>query len=100
MSLTKSFVIIFFLAVMVLTETHAEYRVYQFSVKARNPFSMDQKTHVVISTLDPQSYIAYHGGETTLKIDLVRSWMCFGDTSKKQVCKPPIARAQTAKVFN
>ncbi|MCF8058456.1 MAG: hypothetical protein K9K67_04115 [Bacteriovoracaceae bacterium] len=100
MSLTKSFVILFFLAVMVFAEAKAEYRVYQFSVKARNPFSMDQKTHVVTSTLDPQSYVAYHGGETTLKIDLVRSWMCFGDTSNKQVCKPPIARAGASKAIN
>lgn len=100
MSVTKSFILIVFLAVMVLNNAHAEYRVYQFSVKARNPFSMDLKTHVVTSTLDPQSYLAYHGGGETLKIDLIRSWMCRGDTSNQPVCRPPIARGTATKGSN
>lgn len=93
MSFSRSMVIVLFLAVMIMTTTQAEYRVYQYTVKARNPFSMDVGAHVVTSTLDPQSYLAYHGGMETLKIDMVRSWMCYGDTSNKQVCSPPIARS-------
>ena len=100
MSLTKSFILVIFLAVMVLNKTHAEYRVYQYTVKARNPFSMDQKSHVVTSTLDPQSYLAYHGGSESHKIDLVRSWMCRGDTSNQAVCRPPIARATASEGSN
>lgn len=96
MSLSRSVILIIFLALMIMNGTHAEYRVYQYTVKARNPFSMDQKSHVVTSTLDPQSYLAYHGGANTLKIDMVRSWMCYGDTSNKEVCLPPISRSSAS----
>lgn len=92
MNFSRSIVVVLFLAVMIMTTTSAEYRAYQYVVKARNPFSMDIKSHVVTSTLDPQSYLAYHGGIDTLKIDMVRSWMCYGDTSNDQICTPPIAR--------
>lgn len=91
MKLTKSFVLLIFMAIMVLNKANAEYRVYQFAVKAKNPYSMDTKSHVVTSTLDPEAYVSYHGGGETLRIDLIRSWMCYGDTSNRQVCKPPIA---------
>ena len=67
----------------------AEYRVYQYMVKARHPFSVDKNAHMVTSTLDPQSYLAYHGGSTTLSIDLMRTWMCKGDTSHKEYCESP-----------
>jgi hypothetical protein len=99
MSLSRSIVLLIFLAFMVMS-TQAEYRVYQYNVKARNPFSMDQKSHVVTSTLDPQSYLAYHGGDETLKIDMLRSWMCYGDTSNKQVCSPPISRSTASNEEN
>jgi len=71
------------------TACFAEYRVYQYVIKARSPFSINQKGYMVTSTLDPQSYLSYHGGPSTLKLDLIRSWMCRGNTSKQEYCESP-----------
>ncbi len=75
--------------VLTSASVSAEYRVYEYVIKARNPFSINQKAYLVTSTLDPQSYLAYHGGASTLKIDLIRTWMCKGDTSKSDYCESP-----------
>ena len=66
------------------------YRVYQYQVRAKNPFSFDYNNYIVTSTLDPISYIAYHGGGNSLKIDLLRSWTCKGHTGHKKQCLPPL----------
>jgi hypothetical protein len=68
----------------------AEYRVYQYHIKSRNIYSFDQKSYIVTSNLDPVSYLAYHGGEGSLKIDLLRTWVCYGQTSGRNYCNPPI----------
>lgn len=50
----------------------------------------DDKAYLVTSTLDPVSYLSYHGGSDTLKIDLVRTWKCPGYTGAgKPICKSP-----------
>ncbi len=100
MKLKKSIIVLFFLSILVFQKTHAEYRVFQFTVKATNPYSMDQKTHLVTSTLDPQSYKAYHGGNETLSIDLLRTWMCRGNTSGQELCAPPLVKADTVTGVN
>lgn len=38
------------------------------------------------STLNPISYVAYHGGNDSIEVNLLRSWQCMGDTSKESVC--------------
>lgn len=83
-----AFIVLFFTSASVA----AEYRVYQYVIKARNSFSINQKSYMVTSTLDPQSYLAYHGGPTTLKIDLIRTWVCKGNTSKKEYCESPYSQ--------
>lgn len=46
--------------------------------------------HLVTSTLDPVSYIAYNGGQELLAVDLLRTWICPGYTGgAKQTCKSP-----------
>lgn len=100
MMLRKSLVVLFFLSMLVFQKANAEYRVFQFTVKAKNPYSMDQKTHLVTSTLDPQSYKAYHGGGETLAIDLLRTWMCRGNTAGQEVCSPPLVKADTVTEVN
>lgn len=67
----------------------AEYRAYQYYVKATHPYALDQKSYLVISTLNPIAYQAYHGGRVSLNVDLIRSWMCFGSTAGKRPCLPP-----------
>ena len=77
---------------MTAQNSWAEYRVYQYVIKAQNPFSINQKAYMVTSTLDPQSYLAYHGGTSTLKLDLLRTWMCKGNTSGQEYCESPYSQ--------
>ncbi|MEC7276019.1 MAG: hypothetical protein VXV96_06845 [Bdellovibrionota bacterium] len=100
MKIRQSLIVLFFLCMVVFQSAHAEYRVFQFAIKAKNPFSLDQKSHIVTSTLDPQSYLAYHGGTETLSIDLMRTWMCRGDTSGQRICSPPVMQNETLTEVN
>lgn len=69
----------------------AEYRVYQYYVKSRYKLNHDQKGYLVTSTLDPVSYLAYHGGHEGLKIDLLRTWTCPGHTGDgRPLCSSPL----------
>ena len=45
-----------------------------------------ETARIVTSTLDPVSYAAYHGGNLTLEVNLLRTWQCMGNTSKKSIC--------------
>lgn len=73
------------------TNAQAEYRVYQYVMKNKITSSVDQRnSHVVTSTLNPVSYLAYNGGSSLISIDLLRTWMCPGHTGyKKDICKNP-----------
>ena len=77
-----------------LSSASAEYRVYQYYVKSRYQKPDDQKGYLVTSTLDPVSYLAYHGGHESLKVDLLRSWSCKGHTGEgKPLCLSPLEKA-------
>lgn len=67
----------------------AEYRVYQYYVKSKNTLVQDQQAYLVTSSLDPSSYVAYHGGEDSIEVDLVNTWICKGDTSNREFCNSP-----------
>jgi hypothetical protein len=68
----------------------AEYRVYQYYIKSRYKLNHDQQGYLVTSTLDPVSYLAYHGGHESLKIDLLRTWVCPGFTGNgRELCASP-----------
>lgn len=72
----------------------AEYRVYQYVVNNLVITSPDQeKTHIRVSSLDPQSFIAYNGGMKLVSVDLLRTWICPGHTGNKQeYCPSPYAK--------
>ena len=75
----------------------AEYRVYQYMVGPR----LQDRTpanFVVTSTLDPQSYVQYHGGEGALRVNLLKTWSCKGHTGGKEICKSPLAKLNIKKV--
>lgn len=63
-----------------------EYRVYQYYVRSKVINLNPTTSSLVTSTLDPKSYVAYHGGRDSIEVSLLRSWMCLGDTSKSYVC--------------
>ncbi len=67
----------------------AEYRVYQYTVQSNLKLNYDATSYQVTSTLDPISYQSYHGGKSSLKVDLIRTWTCKGNTSKKEICSSP-----------
>ena len=69
----------------------AEYRAYQYIIKSKKYSESDEhktSSKVINSTLNPVSFIAYNGGNEVIEIDLVNSWMCPGNTSKKKICNP------------
>lgn len=67
-------------------QAFSEYRVYQYIVKTKIKNLTNTNSEIVTSTLNPVSFIAYHGGKDSLEVNLLRSWQCMGDTSKQQVC--------------
>lgn len=82
---------ILLITIFTMTTANAEYRVFQYLVKNKIKTAKDQQnSHMVISTLNPVSYLAYHGGKSLINIDLMRTWMCPGHTGhRKEVCKSP-----------
>jgi hypothetical protein len=67
----------------------AEYRVYQYSVTNLNQSNNLSSPQIALSSLDPISYVAYNGGAQAIKIDLLDSWMCRGNTGKDKYCRSP-----------
>lgn len=64
----------------------AEYRVYQYYAHSKIQNLTNAPYEIITSTLDPKSYLAYHGGAESIELNLLRSWMCVGNTSKQEVC--------------
>lgn len=68
----------------------AEYRVYQYYVRAKYPMPQDGDAYIVTSSLSPTSYLSYHGGEESIDIEMLRTWMCKGYTGNGQkFCDAP-----------
>lgn len=73
----------------------AEYRVYQYYVSSKYKKPDEQKPYLVTSTLDPVSYISYHGGQESIKVDLLRTWPCPGHTEEgKPFCTGALERSE------
>lgn len=70
-------------------KTLAEYRVYQYSVSNKITFFGERLNQIVSSTLNPRAYVAYHGGAGMISVDLLRTWICPGNTRKKKICPSP-----------
>lgn len=79
---------------LLIANAHAEYRVYQYVVKNKVQTTNDQPvSQIITSSLNPQSYIAYHGGNQLISLDLLRTWMCPGSTAKmKKICPSPYGK--------
>ena len=69
---------------------HSEYRVYQYYVKPKYNLPQDLGPYLVTSTLDPVSYVSYHGGNSSIEVNLLRTWMCKGYTGNKKYCRAPL----------
>lgn len=85
MSTVKVFTF-FSLLLLLVTSANAEYRVYQYYVRSKVANLNPTQATIITSTLDPASYAAYNGGKTSVEVNLLRSWICYGNTSKKAPC--------------
>ncbi len=69
---------------------HAEYRVYQYIIKDKVQKVSKSKPNLIVSTLDPTTYQAYNGGSNLVAVDLLRTWICPGNTGQlKETCESP-----------
>lgn len=74
------------LITLITTPVFGEYRVYQYYVRSIVSNINPPNAQVVTSTLNPTSYAAYNGGKLSVEVNLLRSWVCMGNTSHKDVC--------------
>ncbi len=80
-------------------DASAEYRAYQYMVKTNDPFAVATKANsqYIVSTLNPESYKSYHGGQF-ISVDLLRTWICPGYTGKRQkICDHPYDKGNPAQ---
>ena len=74
------------LTALVTTPVFGEYRVYQYYVRSKTKNINPPSAQIVTSTLNPTSYAAYNGGKLSVEVNLLRSWVCMGNTSHQDVC--------------
>ena len=78
------------LFMLYISRSHAEFRAYQYYVTQTLPKAQDPNAHLVVSALDPISYVAFHGGEEAIQVELLRTWICPGHTGgHKEICASP-----------
>lgn len=95
MKLTSLLILALILLTSSLKDGWAEYRVYQYYVSSKYKRPDEQRPYLVTSTLDPVSYIAYHGGQESIKVDLLRTWPCPGHTGAgKPMCRPALENSE------
>ncbi len=88
MLLIKTFITI--ILIFTSFSIYSEYRVYQYRISTRGIEKLEGKTFIIVSTLDPIGFSSYHGGGDVINIDLLRTWMCYGNTAKKDICHSPL----------
>lgn len=75
---------------MITFSALAEYRVYQYIVKNKIDTTDEVKANIITSTLDPTTYMAYNGGSNLINVNLLRTWLCPGNTGQyKETCESP-----------
>jgi len=78
--------LILFALFSLISASYAEYRVYQYYVFSKTLNLNSPPPTLVTTTLDPKSYVAYHGGRDSIEVNLLRSWMCLGNTNHQDFC--------------
>ena len=80
----KLILIIF--TILISLPAFGEYRVYQYYIRSKTLNINPPSAQLVTSTLNPISYAAYNGGKLSVEVNLLRSWVCMGNTSRKEIC--------------
>ena len=82
-----------FIIFLMAENAFAEYRVYQYYVRPKVVIDpRENASYLVTSTLDPVTYVSYHGGNDSIQADSLRTWMCHGHTGNGITpCQEPVA---------
>jgi hypothetical protein len=69
----------------------AEYRAFQLLLQRSNPTPRDGRFRwIEITRLSPRHYQAYAGGPRSVRVRVLRSWHCPGNTAHfRRVCPGP-----------
>ena len=67
---------------------YSDYRVYQYIVTSPLPDKTNQ-SNIINSSLDPVAFQEYYAQMPPADINLLRTWKCKGNTSKRSLCLPP-----------
>lgn len=67
----------------------AAYRVYQLKVIHYDERNRPSSKGTVITNLDPYQYEHYQGEFGRMRVEMVDTWYCPGDTSRQAYCKKP-----------
>ncbi|MBT7608816.1 MAG: hypothetical protein HN576_03610 [Bacteriovoracaceae bacterium] len=95
---TKLIIISFAIILLGIQSAFCEYRVYQYYVKSTYSSPKDKTQYLVTSSLDPVSYVTYHGGPDTIEVDLLRTWTCEGYTgSSNELCDSPLQEGKNSR---
>jgi hypothetical protein len=76
---------------------HAEYRAYQLEVTDILDCKLNKRDKCrssrVITSAAPDLYVQTNGGEQRIGVQVLATWMCYGDTSNyREVCPVPPPR--------
>lgn len=74
---------------MLAVPTEAAFRIYLLRVTQYDAYGNFVKHQTVLSTLDYLQYEHYNGGYRWSKVELVDTWYCPGDTSRRKFCERP-----------
>ena len=77
------------IAVFFSLQSQAAFRVYKLRITHYDAYGNFSKKETVLSTLDHLQYEHYHGGYRWSRVELVNTWYCPGDTSRRQFCVEP-----------
>lgn len=91
----RSLILVF--TVFLSLPAFGEYRVYQYYVRSKTQNINPGNATLVTSTLNPTSYAAYHGGKLSVEVNLLRSWVCMGNTSGQDICSMSDGRELTTE---
>lgn len=73
----------------------AGYRVYELKIEEYDVYGKLERVNKVMSTLDHLQYEHYYGGYGLMRVSLMDTWFCPGDTSHfRPYCRKPQVKEQ------
>ena len=78
-----------FLALLFTQPLFASYRVYKLKVVQYDISTKKNLSLEVMSTMDHLQYEHYRSGYGRMKVSLLDTWYCPGDTSRHKLCMKP-----------